>query len=644
MKSPRSKLTVSALALACSSATLASEPTQVLWGDTHLHSSYSVDAYMAGNRSADPDMAYRYAKGEPVIHPYAGNRVQILQPLDFLAVADHAEYLGVIPVIMNGEDELEEAGFFESIKSWFMIEALKWAIEDPLEGTERFTGLLPEPESTSGDKRDPIVTAIEAGTAGGLESLGLINEDAATRISASQWAKSMAIADRHNQPGTFTSLVGWEWSQTASGANLHRIVVSDSDGKTASGFDPIGSDDAPYPEQLWQGLEQLSQKNQIDFVSIPHNSNLSKGYMFADTQLNGEAIDAEYAKTRMVWEPIAEITQIKGDSETHPTLAPNDEFAQFERFNFYLQAFPQAKGYKAQKGDTIRSALKTGLELENKIGVNPFKFGVIGSTDAHTSIASAEEANFWGKVSTDSIPRNKRRNDEGYADGKQGFNGWSMSASGLAAVWSKENTRAAIIAAMKRKETYATTGPRIQVRLFAGWDFTEADAQSENLAERGYAGGVPMGGELSDAPADRAPNFLIRAVKGPLDHNLDRVQMIKGWLDQQGVAQEKIFDVVWSGDRAPGSNGKLPAVGNTANTVTGKTLNSIGAAELASVWNDPEFNPQQRAFYYLRVLQIPTVRHSQMDSVALSIDTPYEGPATIQERAYTSAIWYTPSK
>jgi hypothetical protein len=643
MNSHRSSIFGSALTLVFSISTQAEDSTQVLWGDTHLHSSYSVDAYMAGNRSADPDVAYRYAKGEPVLHPYAGNRVQIQEPLDFLAVADHAEYLGVIPIILNAEDSLEESGWFESIKSWVMIKLLNMAIEDPMNGTKRFTSLFPEPEIVSGDKRDPIVAAIEAGTDGGLESLGLVNEDSATRISASQWSKSMAIADRHNQPGTFTALVGWEWSQTASGANLHRIVVSDSDGKTARNFDPIGSDDAPYPEELWQGLDDLSQQHQIDFVSIPHNSNLSKGYMFADTTLRGETIEAEYAKTRMKWEPLVEITQIKGDSETHPTLAPGDEFAQFERFNFYLQAFPQAEGYKAQVGDTIRSALKTGLEIDKKIGINPFKFGVIGSTDAHTSIASAEEGNFWGKVATDSIPRNKRRNDDdGYADGKQGFNGWNMSASGLAAVWSKENTRAEIIAAMKRRETYATTGPRIQVRLFGGWDFNEADVDSMDFAERGYAGGVPMGGELSDAPQDSSPRFLIRAVKGPLDHNLDRIQMVKGWLNPEGVAQEKIFNVVWSGDRLITLDGKLPAVGNTANTTTGKTENSIGAAELASVWSDPEFNPEQRAFYYLRVLQIPTVRHSQIDSVAMGVDTPYEGPATLQERAYTSPIWYTP--
>ena len=630
-------------ALLVCSGTWAQEPTQLLWGDTHLHTSYSVDAYMAGNRTADPDVAYRYAKGEPVVHPYNRTRVQILEPLDFLSVSDHAEYLGIIPVIMSGDFEQPEAGFFEGIKSWAYITVLGYLIEDPLDGTKRFTSLLPEPEIQSGDTRDPIAAAKEAGTDGGLASLGLINDEAATRISASQWAKSMAAADQHNEPGTFTSLVGWEWSQTASGANLHRIVVSDMDGSAAAEIDPIGSDDAPYPEDLWDSLAAVSQQTGADFVSIPHNSNLSKGYMFSKTTLKGEAIDAQYASKRIEWEPLVEATQIKGDSETHPELAPEDEFADFERFDFYLQAFPQAQGYKAQQGDTVRSALKNGLELQDSIGVNPFKFGMIGSTDAHTSVASAEEPNFWGKVATDSTPATKRRDDpDGYADGKQSFNGWNMSASGLAAVWSEDNTRQAIVAAMKRRETYATTGPRIQVRLFGGWNFTEEDIESADLASIGYAGGVPMGGELNLAPEGNAPHFLIRASRGPLDHNLDRIQIIKGWTDGSGQAQEKIFNVAWSGDRQLATDGRLPSVGNTADISTGKTANSIGDPELAAMWVDPEFDPAHRAFYYARVLQIPTVRHSQLDAIALGIETPYEGPATLQERAYTSPIWYSP--
>ena len=642
------KTTQLALALlaACTAipAALAEEAgKQLLWGDTHLHTNYSPDAYMAGNNTADPDVAYRYAKGEPVVHPYNRTRVQIIEPLDFLAVSDHAEYLGILHKVLPGDFEQPEAGLFERLKSWVLITILNRTIEDPLEGTKAFTLRLPEPSIQSGDTRDPIQAAIDAGTAGGLESIGMINEDAAARISASQWSRSMEIAASHNEPGRFTSLVGWEWTQTASGANLHRIIVSDVEPSVASGIDPVGADQAPYPEQLWDALDKLEQDTGANFVSIPHNSNLSKGYMFASRQLSGEAMTSDYAKKRAKWEPIVEATQIKGDSETHPDLSPDDEFADFEQFDFYLQAFPQGKGYKAQRGDMIRTALQDGLVLEQKLGQNPFQFGLIGSTDSHTAMASAEEPNFWGKVATDSTPETKRRDDpDGYADGKQSFNGWTMQAGGLAAVWADNNDRQSIIAAMQRRETYATTGPRIQLRVFAGWDFEEADLDSADYVQQGYQRGVPMGGELAKAPAGEAPRFMIMAAKGPMDHNLDRIQVVKSWLDETGSPREKIFNAAWSGDRVIDAEGKLPAVGDSTDLRTGKTSNSIGSEALSTLWTDPEFQPGTAAVYYLRVLQIPTVRHSQLDAIALGIDTPHEGPAVIQERAYSSPIWYTP--
>jgi hypothetical protein len=595
---------------------------QLLWGDTHLHSSYSADAFMVGNRSADPDVAYRYAKGEPVIHPYNRTRVQINEPLDFLAVADHAEYLGILPAVLGGDFEQPEASLFEKLKSWAMITVATYLLEDPQEANKMFTKGLPVPEIQSGDTRDPIQTAIDAGQGGGLESMGLINSDAATRLGASQWNKSMQAAQRHNQPGVFTTLVGWEWSQSASGVNLHRVVVSDMEPSVAQGIDPVGSDEAPYPEQLWDSLEKLSSSTGADFISIPHNANLSKGYMFAKQQLNGETMTPTYANKRAKWERLVEVTQIKGDSETHPDLAPDDEFADFEQFNFYIQRFPQGLGYKVQRGDTIRTALQDGMGM-----------------------ASAEEPNFWGKGALDSTPETKKRSNdpEGFGDGMQSWNGWNMAAAGLAAVWSDNNDRQSIIAAMKRRETYATTGPRIWLRAFAGWNFSEADLIAHDFAARGYRDGVPMGSELKQAPeASAAPRFMIMAGKGAMDHNLDRIQVVKSWLDSEGRPQEKIFDAAWSGERSPDAEGKLPAIASSANIRTGRTSNDIGAQQLATVWQDPEFDADNAAVYYLRVLQIPTVRHSQMDAIALGIETPYEGPATIQERAYSSPFWYRP--
>lgn len=620
-----------------------SDEKRLLWGDTHLHSSYSADAFMVGNRSADPDVAYRYAKGEPVIHPYNRTRVQINEPLDFLAVADHAEYLGILTVVLGGDFEQPEASLFEKLKSWAMITVATYLLEDPQEANKMFTKGLPVPEIQSGDTRDPIQTAIDAGQGGGLESMGLINSDAAIRLGASQWNKSMQAAQRHNQPGVFTTLVGWEWTQSSSGVNLHRVVVSDMEPSVAQGIDPVGSDEAPYPEQLWDSLEKLSSSTGADFISIPHNANLSKGYMFAKQQLNGETMTPTYANKRAKWERLVEVTQIKGDSETHPDLAPDDEFADFEQFNFYIQRFPQGLGYKVQRGDTIRTALQDGMALEQELGVNPFQFGLIGSTDAHSGMASAEEPNFWGKGALDSTPETKKRSDpEGFGDGIQSWNGWNMAAAGLAAVWSDNNDRQSIIAAMKRRETYATTGPRIGLRAFAGWDFVEEDLLRSDLVQQGYARGVPMGGELEGAPYGAAPRFIIMASKGANDHNLDRVQVVKSWLDGDGNSQEKIFDVAWSGERTANAAGKLPPVGSSADIITGKTSNEIGAEQLTTVWQDPQFDASSPAVYYVRVLQIPTVRHSQLDAIALGIETPLEGPAVIQERAYSSPFWYRP--
>ncbi len=619
--------------------------TQLLWGDTHLHSSYSTDAFIAGNRTADPDTAYRLAKGEPVVHPFNRVRVQLQQPLDFLVVSDHAESLGVIGEIFRQNPDMSEAWFWQRWFTTFALGQLRDTIDQPTHLTSVVsTGFAPN-QIEPGDTKDPVVT-------GGMQNIAVsdvvgIPRDVADAISADMWAKSAAAAEAHYEPGVFTPLIGWEWTQTNNGVNLHRVVMSTMNGEQAASIDPIGSGEAPYPHQLWEGLGRLQEETGARFMAIPHNPNLSKGYMFSTTRLNGEPITAEFARTRMEWEPIVEVTQVKGDSETDPTLSPDDEFADFEPFNFYLQPKPQGPSYQAAVGDFMRSGLRRGLEIEQEIGVNPYQFGVIGSTDAHTSIASAEEPNFWGKMGKDSVPENKRAYDEtdaenSYTPGVDTFDGWNYSAQGLAAVWAEENTRESIFEAFARRETYATTGPRMSLRVFGGWAYDAAAADADDLASIGYAGGVPMGGNLSTAPSDTGVQLLIRATKDPIDANLDRVQVIKGWVDADGTSHEKIFDVAWSDGRVPGADGKLPPVGNTVDLETGQVENSIGAAEFSTLWTDPEFDASQRAFYYVRVLQIPTIRHSQLDAIALGQPTPYEGPATIQERAYSSPIWYTP--
>ncbi len=627
---------------ALSSQTFAAD-TQLLWGDTHLHTSYSADAFMMGNRDAGPDMAYRVAKGEPVIHPYNRVRVQLSRPLDFLVVADHAEGLGVLSQIYEEDPDMSGSWFWQRWISAFFLDRFRSTIEDPASGMEKFVARMPAPEIAAGDTTDPVLGTPSKGLIGLLSRF--IPPENIEAISASMWQRSVAAAEAHYEPGVFTPMIGWEWTQGSKGVSLHRVVMSTLNGADAENIDPVGINEAPYPEDLWAGLDALTESTGARFLSIPHNSNRSKGYMFADRTLRGEDITADYARTRMEWEPVMEVTQFKGDSETHPLLSPDDEFADFERFGFNVQRPPQARDYVPTEGDYARTALMRGLEIDGRIGVNPFQFGMIGSTDSHTSIASAEEPNFWGKIAVDSIPENKRRapDADGYVSGIDNFNGWNMSASGLAAVWATENTRDAIFEAFTRKEVYATTGPRIALRVFAGWSFEAAAADADNLAEIGYAGGVPMGGDLSAGPeTNGAVQLLIRATRDPMGANLDRVQVIKGWLDANGETHERVFDVVWSDNRLADSDGKLPPVGNSVDLSTGHFSNDIGAAELSTLWSDPDFAADQKAFYYVRVLEIPRPRWTAYDAAYFDLDLPDDVPMVIQDRAYTSSIWYTP--
>jgi hypothetical protein len=480
-------------------------------------------------------------------------------------------------------------------------------------------------------------------------------------ISSSVWAEIMDAADRHYEPGKFTAFMGWEWSSTPQGQNLHRVVVMKGNKDNGSTFIPYTSLDSNRPEDLWDWLTATSASSGADFLAIPHNSNISGGLMFPLVDSDGRGVNPEYARLRMRWEPVVEMTQIKGDSETHPRLSPNDEFADFETYEHLIavegaeapsmfgEGFLSALSDEdraiiesqedaiVERGDYARTALLRGLVLDDRIGTNPYKFGMIGSTDSHTAMASAEEDNFHGKMAIDSVPENKSE------DIIPGTPGWDMGAAGLAAVWAEENTRESIFDAIQRKEVYATTGTRIGLRFFGGFNFRNRDARARDIAATGYDKGVPMGGDLTAAPNGRAPSFLIRAVKGPVDANLDRVQVIKGWLNDDNLPEERVYNVAMSDGREVDADGKVTPVGNTVDISSGHYTNSIGDAELVAVWTDPDFDPAQRAFYYVRVLQIPTPRHTLYDAIALGIPVEETGhPATIQERAYSSPIWYTP--
>ncbi len=577
------------------------------WGDTHLHTNLSPDAYLQRNTTATPDDAFMFAKGAPVIEALSRAKIHIDTPLDFLVVTDHAEYVGIPKMIWEGDDQLMATEIGQRYAQ--MIAEGR--------GTEIFFELI-----ATANSNQPVVDLVTS------------------ELRESVWSNIVDAAERHNDPGTFTAFIGWEWSSLPNGQNLHRIVFMPEGGDVAKQFIPFSSFDSNVESEFWAWLDETSQRTGADFVAIPHNGNISNGLMFPLTDRAGNPISVAYANTRMRWEPVIETTQIKGDSETHPSLSPNDAFADFETFEHLLktdESETQDTG-DPRKGSYTRAGLMRGLEIEEEIGVNPFKYGIIGSTDAHTGYASAEEDNFWGKFSLDAIPDNKKDKDL-----LPGVYGWDMSGSGLAAVWARENTRASITEAFKRRETYGTSGPRIMLRFFGGFDFATGDANAGNLAQVGYDKGVPMGSDLTAAPDGKAPSFLIHAVKDPKHANLDRIQVVKGWVGADGTALEKVYNVGWSEGRSLGSDGSLPAVGNTVDLATGLFTNDIGTPELVTVWTDPDFDATQRAFYYVRVLQIPTPRNSTYDAIALGLDPEETGhPTTIQERAYSSPIWYTP--
>jgi hypothetical protein len=591
-------------------------PTRPFFGDTHLHTAVSFDAGAFGARLSPPD-AYRLARGEEITAS-SGQRVKLSRPLDFLVVADHSDNMGFFPKLLAGEPAVlaDATG-----RRWYdMIH--------------------------SGQGADAAIEMIVAFSQGTFPEALLFK--AGTAPYRSTWRDTIAAAEAANEPGRFTAFIGYEWTSNTGGNNLHRNVIFRDDEARASLVEPFtvlppGSDN---PRDLWKWMAAYEDKTGGDVLAIAHNGNLSNGRMFPIIEsFTGKPIDREYAETRARWEPLFEATQIKGDSETHPFLSPNDELADYETWDKGNLDLSELKKPEMLEFEYVRSALKNGLKIERDLGVNPYKFGMVGSTDAHTGLTAIEEENFFGKTSS-TEPSPERGSSPFIKRGDAVIMDWEMTASGYAAVWATENTREALFDAMERRETYATTGPRMIVRFFGGWDFEAQDARSRLPAEAGYTKGVPMGGDLRQAPDGKAPTFLVAALKDPIGANLDRIQIVKGWLDQDGTTQEKVYDVVWgdADERQPGADGKLPPVGDTVDVANALWTNTIGDPELITVWRDPEFDPSQRAFYYARVIEIPTPRWTAYDAKRFGTRMPPEAPMTTQERAYTSPIWYTPAQ
>ena len=590
-------------------------PNNVYFGDTHLHTSWSTDAGLVGNIRG-PEDAYRLARGG-VITSSNGLRVKLSRPLDFLVISDHAENLGLAPAIAESNAELLKNEWGKAIH-----DAAKSG--DPVVAFDMWIKQVNAQE----DK---------------LAGSGMVK---------TFWERSNEYAEQYNEPGLFTAFIGFEWTSMPNGNNLHRNVIFRDNADKTGQIVPMSSFDSTDPEDLWQYLSNYEEKTGGKVLAIAHNGNISNGTMFDDVTLTSKKpIDRDYAERRMRWEPIYEVTQIKGDGEAHPALSPNDEFADFYTWDTGTLG-PETTTPEMWPREYAREALKRGLVYEEKLGANPFKFGMIGSTDSHTSIPSTEENNFFGKVSLAEPSANAHYRFEETIiartnpDESKRIYHWQAAASGLAAVWSRENTREAIWDAMARKEVYATTGTRLRVRVFGGWNYAAEDLVRSDFADYGYKAGVPMGGDLTDAPKDKAPSFLVRAVRDPDGANLDRVQIIKGWADKDGNTHEKIYDVAVSDGRQANSDGKFPPVGNTVNLDTLGFSNSIGDPTMGAYWTDPDFDPAQRAFYYVRVIEIPTPSWVAYDLKVFGGEMPdgaTKADLMLQERAYTTPIWYTPN-
>ncbi len=594
-------------------------PRQVYWGDTHLHTGLSVDAGLFGARLGLED-AYRFARGEQVTSS-SGQPAKLSRPLDWLVIADHSDGMGLINDLAAGTPEVtrfeQGARWSKGLKAGGQV-----AVDTALDLITNFS---------QGTVDQELMAAYSPGS----------------KIFASVWDSVVEAAEKYNDPGNFTTIIGFEWTSLVKGNNLHRNVLFRDNGDRAgqvvpyTTYAPIGSTD---PLDLYKWMENYENKTGGSVLAIAHNGNLSNGLMFpVDAQYTGRKLDGLYVQQRARWERMYEVTQIKGDGETHPLLSPEDMFADFETWDVGNLDLSEAKTDAMLKGEYAREALKNGLVLKAELGTNPYKFGMIGSTDSHTALAAVEEDNFFGKHAGGE-PSPERMQHPFTKTELGSFEGYQTSASGLAAVWATDNTRKAIFDAMARKEVYGTSGPRMMVRFFGGWDYTMDDLNNRSPVNAGYAKGVPMGADLQAAKDGKSPTFMVYSLRDPIGANLDRIQIIKGRLDKDGKTHEKIYNVAWSDPdkRTADAQGQLPPVGNTVNVENATWTNTIGASELGTVWTDPDFDPQEPAFYYARILEIPTPRWVAYDAKYYGVTIP-EGAETIhQERAYTSPIWYTP--
>ena len=592
-------------------------PSQVYWGETHLHTGLSLDAGLFGNTTGH-ETAYRLARGEQVVSS-TGQPLKLSRPLDFLVITDHSDMMGIATDIQSGAPNILAV---PKGKEWAegFAKGGTAAAEAAFDLIGNFSqGTVPEELLNQYSPGSPIYDGV--------------------------WAEIIETAEAYNEPGRFTAFIGFEWTSVPKGFNLHRNVILRDGGNRAEQVvpmvtqPPMGSTD---PLDLYEWLENYETNTGGRALAIAHNGNLSNGWMFpVDKTYAGGRVNMEYVALRAKWEPLYEVTQIKGDGETHPVLSPDDEFADYGTWDVGNLDITELKTPDMLPREYAREALKQGLALEKKFGINPYKFGMVGATDSHTSLTTAEEDNFFGK-STSVEPSATRVAHPFVKSALGAFEGDMLLASGYQGIWATENTREALFDAMERKETYATTGSRMMVRFFGGWDFEDDDLRNRQPAFIGYEKGVPMGSDLAAAPSGKAPTFMVIALRDPIGANLDRIQVVKGWMDSRGDLQEKVYDVAWSGGRQPDANGKLPSVGNTVDVEAANWTNTIGASELATIWSDPDFDAGESAFYYVRVLEIPTPRWVLYDKVRLGAVIPDGVELIHQERAYTSPIWYTP--